>query len=164
MKTRRRKRSGWRAQHGAHAIDLNHVDADGVGGHARDLTGGPVVRAGGGRGGRGWRGSLLAWCGDRCDTGASPGHRREDRDERAHHRGQAIAAEVRAEVAAEVARIVAAGRPRPHLTAVLVGDDPASATYVRGKHRDCVEVGLSSEVIHLPADTSQDDLLTWSRG
>ena len=74
--------------------------------------------------------------------------------------GKTIAAEVRAEVAAEVARIVAAGRPRPHLTAVLVGDDPASATYVRGKHRDCEEVGLSSEVIHLPADTSQDDLLT----
>jgi methylenetetrahydrofolate dehydrogenase (NADP+)/methenyltetrahydrofolate cyclohydrolase len=73
--------------------------------------------------------------------------------------GRTIAAEVRAEVAAEVARIVAAGRPRPHLTAVLVGDDPASATYVRGKHRDCVEVGLSSEVIHLPADTSQDELL-----
>jgi methylenetetrahydrofolate dehydrogenase (NADP+)/methenyltetrahydrofolate cyclohydrolase len=73
--------------------------------------------------------------------------------------GKAIAAEVRAEVAAEVARIVAAGRPQPHLTAVLVGDDPASATYVRGKRRDCEEVGLSSETIHLPADTAQQALL-----
>ncbi len=73
--------------------------------------------------------------------------------------GRTIAAEVRAEVAREIERIVAAGRPRPHLTAVLVGDDPASATYVRGKDRDCREVGLSSQVIHLPAETSQEELL-----
>jgi methylenetetrahydrofolate dehydrogenase (NADP+) / methenyltetrahydrofolate cyclohydrolase len=73
--------------------------------------------------------------------------------------GTAIAAQIREEVAREVERRVAAGRARPHLTAVLVGDDPASATYVRGKARDCAEVGFSSEVVHLPATTTEDELL-----
>ena len=73
--------------------------------------------------------------------------------------GNAIAAEVRGEVARAVAALVAAGRPRPHLTAVLVGDDAASATYVRGKRRDCEEVGISSETLTLPASTTQAELL-----
>ncbi|MEX2229774.1 MAG: bifunctional 5,10-methylenetetrahydrofolate dehydrogenase/5,10-methenyltetrahydrofolate cyclohydrolase [Dehalococcoidia bacterium] len=73
--------------------------------------------------------------------------------------GNAVAAEVRGEVARAVAALVAAGRPRPHLTAVLVGDDAASATYVRGKRRDCEEVGISSETLTLPASTTQAELL-----
>jgi len=73
--------------------------------------------------------------------------------------GNAIAADVRAEVAAEVARIVESGSRPPHLTAVLVGDDAASATYVRLKHRDCAEVGMTSSTEALPASTTQDELL-----
>jgi methylenetetrahydrofolate dehydrogenase (NADP+) / methenyltetrahydrofolate cyclohydrolase len=73
--------------------------------------------------------------------------------------GNAIAADVRAEVASEVAALVAAGRRPPHLTAVLVGDDAASATYVRLKHKDCAEVGMTSSTEALPAATTQDELL-----
>ncbi|MPZ99788.1 MAG: bifunctional 5,10-methylene-tetrahydrofolate dehydrogenase/5,10-methylene-tetrahydrofolate cyclohydrolase [Dehalococcoidia bacterium] len=73
--------------------------------------------------------------------------------------GAAIAAEIRAEVARDVEALVGAGRPRPHLTAVLVGDDPASISYVRGKRRDCDEVGFSSETLRLPSETTQDELV-----
>lgn len=73
--------------------------------------------------------------------------------------GNAVAAEIRGEVAREVTARIAAGRARPHLTAVLVGDDPASATYVRGKRRDCEEVGFSSETLTLSAATTQAELL-----
>jgi methylenetetrahydrofolate dehydrogenase (NADP+)/methenyltetrahydrofolate cyclohydrolase len=73
--------------------------------------------------------------------------------------GNAIAAEVRAEVANEVAALVAAGRRPPHLTAVLVGEDAASATYVRLKHRDCDEVGMTSSTESLPISTTQAELI-----
>ena len=73
--------------------------------------------------------------------------------------GNAIAAQIRGEVAREVEALVARGAPSPHLTAVLVGDDPASATYVNGKRRDCAEVGFSSDTLQLPADTTQAVLL-----
>jgi methylenetetrahydrofolate dehydrogenase (NADP+)/methenyltetrahydrofolate cyclohydrolase len=78
--------------------------------------------------------------------------------------GNAIAAEVRAEVAREVERIVAGGGRPPHLTAVLVGDDAASATYVRLKGRDCVEVGMTSDTVALPASTTEAELLEVVRG
>ncbi len=72
--------------------------------------------------------------------------------------GKAVAAKVRAEVAEQVralrARGVAAG-----LTVVRVGEDPASAIYVRGKRKDCDEVGIVSTEHHLPAETSQAELL-----
>jgi methylenetetrahydrofolate dehydrogenase (NADP+)/methenyltetrahydrofolate cyclohydrolase len=45
------------------------------------------------------------------------------------------------------------------LAVLLVGDDPASHTYVRNKERACREVGIFSEVLRLPGDTSQDELL-----
>ena len=73
--------------------------------------------------------------------------------------GEAIAAEIRDEVAADVRAIVERGGKPPHLTAILVGDDPASHSYVRGKARDCKAVGISSETLALPAETSMDDLL-----
>ncbi len=73
--------------------------------------------------------------------------------------GAAIAAEVRAEVAVKVAAHTAAGRPQPHLTVVLVGDDPASATYVRAKGAACTEAGISSETIAVPTGITQTDLL-----
>jgi methylenetetrahydrofolate dehydrogenase (NADP+)/methenyltetrahydrofolate cyclohydrolase len=73
--------------------------------------------------------------------------------------GTAIAADVRAEVARDVEVHVAAGGPRPHLTAVLVGDDPASAIYVRSKGRAADEAGLTSDTIKLDAATSETQLV-----
>jgi methylenetetrahydrofolate dehydrogenase (NADP+) / methenyltetrahydrofolate cyclohydrolase len=68
--------------------------------------------------------------------------------------GKAIAARVRGEVAGEVASFVAlVGRP-PGLATVLVGEDPASAVYVGGKQRACVEVGITPFDRRLPADAS----------
>lgn len=73
--------------------------------------------------------------------------------------GNAIAAEVRASVSEQVQAHLATGGNQPHLTAVLVGDDTASHTYVRNKTRACAEVGISSSTLELPADTSMDELL-----
>jgi methylenetetrahydrofolate dehydrogenase (NADP+)/methenyltetrahydrofolate cyclohydrolase len=69
--------------------------------------------------------------------------------------GRALAAKVRADVAREV---TALGRP-VGLATVLVGDDPASAIYVRRKREACAEVGIQSFHHELPATTSEDDLL-----
>ena len=73
--------------------------------------------------------------------------------------GKAIAAEIRAEVAGRVRVHHKAGGEALQLTAVLVGDDPASATYVRNKATACAEVGLDAETLTPPADISQFDLL-----
>lgn len=73
--------------------------------------------------------------------------------------GKAIAAEVRAEVATRVRSHIEAGGPQPHLTVILVGDDPASHTYVRGKTTAAVEVGMSSDTKLLPASTSMEEVL-----
>ena len=72
--------------------------------------------------------------------------------------GNAIAQQVRDEVRADVDRLRASGI-EPGLAVVLVGDNPASVSYVRGKARDATEVGMRSETIHVSADISQDDLL-----
>lgn len=74
--------------------------------------------------------------------------------------GKVLAATVRGEIAARVAARVARGRRPPGLAAVIVGDDPASHTYVRNKHKACAEAGLASAVHALPASTSQDELLS----
>ena len=69
--------------------------------------------------------------------------------------GKALAARVRAEVAAGVSK-----RPRPPgLAVVLVGDDPASAVYVRSKDRAAHEAGISARTIRLPATTGEAALL-----
>ena len=73
--------------------------------------------------------------------------------------GQALAKEVRGEVAAGVVEMGENHQVTPGLAAVLVGDDPASAVYVRNKRRACDEVGMFSETFALPASTSQDELL-----
>jgi methylenetetrahydrofolate dehydrogenase (NADP+)/methenyltetrahydrofolate cyclohydrolase len=72
--------------------------------------------------------------------------------------GKAVAARVRAEVADEVKALVARG-VTPGLTVVRVGDDPASAIYVRGKRKACDEVGIRSVEHHLPATTSHAELM-----
>jgi methylenetetrahydrofolate dehydrogenase (NADP+)/methenyltetrahydrofolate cyclohydrolase len=73
--------------------------------------------------------------------------------------GVALAREVRAEVAAGVAEIQRKHEIAPGLAAVLVGDDPASAIYVRNKRRACAEVGMVSETFRLPATATQGEVL-----
>lgn len=73
--------------------------------------------------------------------------------------GQALAKEIRAEVASDVAEIVQKHGVTPGLAAVLVGDDPASAIYVRNKRRACDEVGMFSETFEMPADSTYDQVL-----
>jgi methylenetetrahydrofolate dehydrogenase (NADP+)/methenyltetrahydrofolate cyclohydrolase len=72
--------------------------------------------------------------------------------------GVAIARSVREQVACDVERLSAEGI-RPGLAVVLVGDDPASAVYVRSKGKACQEAGIHSVTIRLPADTGQEELL-----
>lgn len=72
--------------------------------------------------------------------------------------GNAVAREIRAEVARDAARLTMAG-VRPGLAVVLVGDDPASAVYVRSKGKACEEAGMHSVTIRMPATTTQDELL-----
>ena len=72
--------------------------------------------------------------------------------------GKLIAQQVRDEVAATVAKRTAAGKPKPTLATVLVGDRPDSAAYVRAKGKACEELGMGSVSHHLPADISQEEL------
>jgi methylenetetrahydrofolate dehydrogenase (NADP+) / methenyltetrahydrofolate cyclohydrolase len=72
--------------------------------------------------------------------------------------GKKIAGEIKAELLPRVARLAARGI-KPGLTAVLVGDDPASATYVRAKAKACEELGMVGNTIRLPASTTEDVLL-----
>jgi methylenetetrahydrofolate dehydrogenase (NADP+)/methenyltetrahydrofolate cyclohydrolase len=73
--------------------------------------------------------------------------------------GLALAQELRERMAKEVAALVAAGRRPPCLAVVLVGDDPASASYIKGKRRACERVGMDSVEHKLPAETEQGALL-----
>ena len=73
--------------------------------------------------------------------------------------GRAIAADVRAEVRADVETWVAEGRPLPYLAVVLVGDDPASASYVRGKRKACADVGIESDTLTYDPSISEEELL-----
>ena len=73
--------------------------------------------------------------------------------------GKAIAAELRQTIAADVKALISAGHRPPGLAVILVGEDPASQVYVRNKEKACQEVGFHSELIRLPADTSEDRLL-----
>jgi methylenetetrahydrofolate dehydrogenase (NADP+)/methenyltetrahydrofolate cyclohydrolase len=72
--------------------------------------------------------------------------------------GKQIAAKVRGEVAQAVRELRAKGI-EPGLTVVRVGDDPASAIYVRGKRKDCEEVGIRSDEHHLAATAGQGELM-----
>ncbi len=72
--------------------------------------------------------------------------------------GKVVAKAVKEDVASRVQALKAKGI-RPGLATVLVGDDPASHVYVRNKQRTCEELGMHSVGHHLPATTSQDELL-----
>jgi methylenetetrahydrofolate dehydrogenase (NADP+)/methenyltetrahydrofolate cyclohydrolase len=73
--------------------------------------------------------------------------------------GKRVAAEIREEVAEAVQSFVASGAPAPCLTAVLVGEDPASQVYVRNKARACEKAGIDGRTHRLPADAGQEVLM-----
>ncbi len=73
--------------------------------------------------------------------------------------GKKLASEIREEIALEVNKMKEKGHKTPHLAAVLVGEDPASQTYVRNKVRSCEKVGFESTLIRKEADISQEELL-----
>ena len=73
--------------------------------------------------------------------------------------GKALAAQVKAEAAVDTTALKAKG-VTPCLAVILVGEDPASQVYVRGKAKDCGECGIDSRVLRLPESTTQEQLLT----
>lgn len=73
--------------------------------------------------------------------------------------GKAIAAQLRKEIAAQTADFIQGANSKPHLAAVIVGDDPASQVYVRNKRKACADVGFDSSLTVLPASTTQSELL-----
>lgn len=73
--------------------------------------------------------------------------------------GKITSAEVKAEIKKEVEAFVGQGGKKPHLAAILVGNDGASETYVASKVRSCNEVGFNSTLERMPSDTSESQLL-----
>src|SRR5215472_13488811 len=74
--------------------------------------------------------------------------------------GRTAAETIKQEVAAAVATLKREHGATPQLAAVLVGEDPASAVYVRNKIRACAEVGIASQHVTLPASASTQELLS----
>ena len=73
--------------------------------------------------------------------------------------GKLVSAQLRQELKEQTSAFIAKTGITPGLAVILVGDDPASAVYVRNKHRACEEVGMYSAVHTLPAETSEGELL-----
>lgn len=73
--------------------------------------------------------------------------------------GKATSAAIKQEIAAEVAAMVQAGKPAPHLVAILVGHDGGSETYVAAKIKTCAEVGFRSSLIRFEDTVSEQELL-----
>ena len=76
--------------------------------------------------------------------------------------GKSIAKELRESLAPRVAALKEQGIT-PGLTVIVVGDDPASAIYVRNKERACVKLGMNSQVLRFPAETTQEEILNTVR-
>ncbi|MDX1344659.1 MAG: bifunctional methylenetetrahydrofolate dehydrogenase/methenyltetrahydrofolate cyclohydrolase FolD [Sedimenticolaceae bacterium] len=74
--------------------------------------------------------------------------------------GKAIAADIKTHLKSEVEALVAAGKRRPGLAVILVGDNPASQVYVRNKRASCEQAGFLSELIELPESTTLEELLS----
>jgi len=73
--------------------------------------------------------------------------------------GKAVARQILDDIAAKVSARIAAGKARPTLATVLIGDNPASATYVRLKQRDASGVGIETEDHRLPSATTTEQLM-----
>lgn len=77
--------------------------------------------------------------------------------------GKAVSEQVKKEIAEEVEKIVAAGGKRPHLTAVLVGHDGGSETYVANKVKACEVCGFKSTLIRYEENVTEEELLACVR-
>jgi len=74
--------------------------------------------------------------------------------------GRTLSDQIKSEIAREVKKdFLDEGKPAPHLAAVLVGEDPASQTYVANKEKSCKEVGFTSSVYKYPAGLTEKSLL-----
>lgn len=73
--------------------------------------------------------------------------------------GKAISSQIKSEIKAEVEQWVAGGGKKPHLAAILVGQDGASETYVASKIRSCEEIGFTSTLLRFEADITEAKLL-----
>ena len=74
--------------------------------------------------------------------------------------GKVVSQKVRSEIAEEVKAFKEAYGYAPGLAVIVVGDDPASAVYVRNKHKACLDVGITSYQIEFPGETEEDVLLS----
>jgi methylenetetrahydrofolate dehydrogenase (NADP+)/methenyltetrahydrofolate cyclohydrolase len=74
--------------------------------------------------------------------------------------GKKISLELQSEIALEVKDIIIEGKKQPHLAAILVGDDPASQTYVNNKVKACQNVGFKSTLIRFETNVSEQKLLS----
>ena len=74
--------------------------------------------------------------------------------------GKKTSNDIKEEIRIEVASLTSDGRKKPHLAAILVGNDGASETYVNAKIKACNKVGFNSTLIHFNNDVSEDKLLT----
>ncbi|XP_064507392.1 bifunctional methylenetetrahydrofolate dehydrogenase/cyclohydrolase 2, mitochondrial isoform X3 [Pseudopipra pipra] len=92
-----------------------------------------------------------------CSASSSPCS--ADSDEATVISGTKLANQVLQEVQRDVESWVSVGNKRPHLTVILVGDNPASHIYVRNKIKAAAAVGISSEIIVRPKDISEEELL-----
>ncbi len=72
--------------------------------------------------------------------------------------GKKIADEIKAEITAEVITMLGKNKKAPHLAAIIVGEDPASQTYVANKEKACSEVGFVSSVYRYPASMKDQEL------
>ncbi len=77
--------------------------------------------------------------------------------------GKLLAANLRAQIAAETAALKASHNTTPGLAVILVGDNPASVSYVTAKERACKEAGMYSREIRLPVETTEADLIALIR-
>jgi len=73
--------------------------------------------------------------------------------------GKAVSAAVKLEIAEEVRKMLAEGKKRPHLAAILVGHDGGSETYVAGKVKDCEDCGFKSTLIRFEDDVTEERLI-----
>ena len=73
--------------------------------------------------------------------------------------GNEVAQIIRLQIKEEVSKIKSEGRKVPHLTAILVGEDGASKTYVAAKEKDCQEVGFESTVLRFDVSITEIELL-----
>ena len=73
--------------------------------------------------------------------------------------GKKIAQDIRNELKSDIEKLKSTGSDRPGLVAIIVGDNPASESYVKGKAKACEEIGMRAVTEKYPTDMKEDDLL-----